>query len=187
MSRREEFEGGQVPPLYHGTRRDFPYVPDMVLPASAVGHANWEDYYNEHDEHWRRDRVFATPSENSAWSWGSMMANRQGNGRPRVHEVELSDPVNRDRELNLPAGGAATSLGTEYHGKHGRIKNTHWAPPPKGAGDWIQPSLPPMNWEPHGGRHWTSREMAGIERDIEDERRPKAPARPTYIQQGRLF
>ena len=190
MSRREDFATGVThPALFHGTRRDFPYVPDMVLPASAVGHANWEDYYREKGESWRAERVFASPAEGNAWSWGSMMAHKQGGGRPRVHEVELADPVNRDEELGLPPGGTATSLGTEYHGKYARILRTHWAPPPS-AGGWTQPSLPPMNWEPLGGRHWDHSELAAERAKIAEEKKRLAPKYRTHQPgegQGKLF
>lgn len=159
------FMGG--PKLYHGTRHDFSY--DMVLPSSAVAkRSKWKEFYDAPEENWRKDRVFTSEHERSAWNWA------QGTGRPRVHEVELKDP-----KLVPGAGG-------EYHGEHAMVKRTHWAPHPKdtvGGGDWVQPTISPIDWKPYGGLYWQDK------RDRDEAAVPAAPKlQPAqFAGQGKLF
>lgn len=155
--------------MFHGTGHDISH--GVVMPSSALTHrSKWKEFYDSPEENWRKDRIFTSQHERSAWTWS------QGPGRPRVHELHVNDPK------MVPGSGG------EWHGSAGIVKTTHWAPPPRNPGDWAQPSLPPLNWEPYGGRHWTDQEMAQIEREIAEERQPKRNLQPQqFAGQGRLF
>lgn len=189
MSRSEEFTAGHdvghllsgvkaylhdeppatsLPTLYHGTAHDFSY--GLVMPSTALAHrSKWKEFYDNPDERWRQDRVFASQHENSAWHWA------QGPGRLRVHEVSMHDP------RLVPMGHG------EFHGEHAMVKGTHWAPPPA-AGSWNQPSISPIDWRPYGGRHWEGDEHRQIDRDIAAEKAPPANLHPAQFEgQGRLF
>lgn len=151
------------PKMFHGTGHDFSY--GMVLPSSALGmhRTKWRTFY-EGNEAWRKDRVFASQNERSAWNWA------QGPGRPRVHEVHVQDP------RHGPEGGG------EWHGEHAMVKDTRWTPPPmQKPGAWVQGTLPPNDWGK--GANWTH----GADWPT-DEPEPGRNLHPQqFAGQGRLF